>query len=89
MVGLGSLADAAGSPTGHKVLLGNNTLETGLDNSNTTFSGAISGSGNLIKTGAGMFTLAGVNTYTGSTTVSTGILEATTAASLPGYSTPG
>ena len=45
LVALGSLADASGSPTGHQVLLGANTLDTGLDNSSTTFSGTISGNG--------------------------------------------
>ena len=89
LVFLGSLADASGSPAGHQVFLGGNTLETGLDNSNTTFSGAISGSGGLIKTGSGIFTLAGVNTYTGATSVIAGILYPATTASLPGYSTPG
>ena len=44
-VTLGSLADAPGSPTGQQVLLGGNTLQTGLDNSSTTFSGGLTGSG--------------------------------------------
>ena len=82
-VNLGSLADAAGSPTGHQVLLGNNTLLTGLDNSNTTFSGAISGNGGLIKTGSGTFTLAGSNTYGGGTTIAAGELALAGSAALP------
>ena len=90
MVALGSLADTAGSPTGHQVLLGSNTLDVGLDNSSTTFSGVISGSGgSLIKTGSGTFTLAGANVFSGTTTVSGGELLATTTAALPGYNTPG
>ena len=89
LVGLGSLSDASGSPTGHQVLLGGNTLETGFDNSNATFSGTIVGSGGLIKAGAGTFTLAGVNTYSGSTSVTAGVLEATRAMALPGYNVPG
>ena len=74
-VTLGSLADAPGPPTGQQVLLGGNTLETGLDNSNTTFSGTISGSGGLIKQGTGAFTLAGANTYSGSTAIALGTLN--------------
>jgi len=89
LVGLGSLADAPGSPTGHQVLLGGNTLETGIDNSSTTFSGTISGSGGLSKQGTGTFTLAGTNSYSGPTIVRAGALDAATAASLPGYSTTG
>jgi len=89
VVGLASLADAPGSPTGHEVFLGGNTLETGIDNSSTTFSGTIAGSGGLIKQGSGTFTLAGTNTYRGITTVSAGILLATTTASLPAYNTSG
>ncbi|MGA2259487.1 MAG: autotransporter-associated beta strand repeat-containing protein, partial [Thermoguttaceae bacterium] len=89
-VALGSLADAPGSPTGHQVLLGVNTLETGLDNSSTTFSGAISDGGNggsLIKTGTGTFTLAGVNTYTGGTTINSGVLTFLTRVAQPGSGT--
>ena len=75
LVSLGSLADAAGSPTGHQVLLGGNTLETGLDNSSTAFSGTISGSGGLVKSGSGTFTLAGTNTYSGGTSLQAGTLS--------------
>ncbi|MDD2762351.1 MAG: autotransporter-associated beta strand repeat-containing protein [Opitutaceae bacterium] len=46
---------------------------------NTTVSGVIAnggtGAGNLSKTGTGTVTLSGANTYTGTTTVSTGILN--------------
>ena len=45
--------------------------------SNTTFSGVIkntSGTLTLAKAGTGVLTLAGANTYTGNTTVSTGTL---------------
>ncbi len=72
---IGSLADAAGNPTGHQVLLGSGTLTTGNDGTNTTFSGAISGTGALVKVGGGIFTLAGANTYSGATTVSNGTLR--------------
>ena len=83
---LGSLADAPGSPTGHQVLLGSNTLDVGLDNSSTTFSGAISGSGGtLIKDGAGTLTLLGDDTCIGATVVNDGTLVlASSAALAPG-----
>ncbi|MEI6674340.1 MAG: DUF6288 domain-containing protein [Verrucomicrobiota bacterium] len=45
-------------------------------------SGAISGAGNLTKMGSATLTLSGGNTYTGTTTVSTGILACASAASL-------
>ena len=83
LVALGSLVDAAGSPTSHQVLLGDNTLVTGLDSTSTTFSGAISGNGGLIKAGSGTFTLAGSNTYGGGTTIAAGELALAGGAALP------
>lgn len=50
------------------------SLSTGLDNTSTTFSGGLSGSGGLTKLGSGTFTLAGQNTATGATQVNTGRL---------------
>lgn len=56
------------------VTLGSGTLTTG-NRSSTTFSGAISGSGGLVKIGAPYtFTLTGSNSFTGGTTVSAGVL---------------
>ncbi|VVN83865.1 DUF4214 domain-containing protein [Pseudomonas fluorescens] len=63
---IGSLAGAG------TVALGANTLTTGANNTSTTLSGAISGSGALAKTGSGILSLSGFNTYTGATTVSAG-----------------
>ncbi|MEI7851076.1 MAG: autotransporter-associated beta strand repeat-containing protein [Kiritimatiellales bacterium] len=47
-------------------------LAVGNNGSNTTYSGALSGGGRLIKTGAGTLTFTGANTYTNTTTVSFG-----------------
>jgi len=68
---IASLAGAGG------VVLGSGTLTTGGNQSSTTFSGAISGTGGLEKTGTGTFTLSGNNTYTGDTVVDGGVLEVT------------
>lgn len=61
--------------TSQLALSGGATLTTG-DATNHTYNGVISGSGNLIKQGAGSWTLGGTvnNSYTGSTTVNAGTL---------------
>ncbi|AWY00366.1 hypothetical protein A8139_10410 [Marinomonas primoryensis] len=48
------------------------TLTVGGNNTSSTFSGVMSGTGGLTKVGSGAFTLSGANTYTGATTVSAG-----------------
>jgi autotransporter-associated beta strand protein len=78
---IGSLADAGGSGTA-SVLLGSGALTVGGDDSSTTFSGMISGSGSVTKTGTGTLTLDGANSYTGQTTVSGGTLQVGNAAAL-------
>jgi fibronectin-binding autotransporter adhesin len=81
---LNNFSQAIGSLTGAgSVTLGSATLTTGGDNSSTTFSGTLSGTGGLVKAGAGTMTLAGVSTYTGGTTVTGGTLQGT-ATSLQG-----
>lgn len=47
-------------------------LTVGNNGSNTTYSGALSAGGRLIKTGSGTLTFTGANTYTNTTTVSFG-----------------
>jgi autotransporter-associated beta strand protein len=55
--------------------LGGNMLTTGGNNADTTYGGTISGTGgSLTKTGSGMMTLSGANTYSGSTAVNQGTL---------------
>jgi autotransporter-associated beta strand protein len=55
--------------------LGPNQLTVGSNNLSTEVSGVIRGTGgSLVKIGTGIMTLSGINTYTGPTTVSAGVL---------------
>ena len=65
---VGSLAGAG------NVTLGSATLTAGGNNTSTTFSGIIGGSGGLTKVGTGTLILSGANTYTGATNVNAGAL---------------
>ena len=69
---IGSLA--GGGVTGGGVSLGGNNLTVGALNTDTEYSGAISGTGALAKAGGGTLALTGTNTYTGATTVAAGVL---------------
>jgi len=62
---------------GGSVALGANTL-TVTGGEDSTISGAISGDGGLVKTGAGNLTLGGANNFTGGTLVSAGALIGST-----------
>jgi fibronectin-binding autotransporter adhesin len=71
----GSNSYYLGGLEGAKALnLGTNTFRVGANNTNTTFSGAISSTGTsggvLVKEGSGSLRLAGVNTYKGGTILS-------------------
>ncbi len=66
---IGSLAGAGSVP------LGSGTLTVGNDNTSTSFSGAISGTGGLTKIGSGTLTLSGANSYTGATAINAGTLR--------------
>ena len=61
--------------TAGNVVLGDNTLTIGSDNSNSTISGTISGLGGLTKLGTGTLTLTGKNFFSGVTTISGGTLQ--------------
>jgi autotransporter-associated beta strand protein len=62
--------------TGGTIALGANTLTASMT-SGGQYSGAITGSGGLVKTGASFLTLNGSNSYTGGTTISDGTLYVT------------
>ena len=64
-------------------------LTVGNNNANTTYSGMLQGSGSLSKVGNGTLLLSGSNSYTGSTAVNAGTLQAAGTAAVPGYATPG
>src|SRR5262249_6727137 len=66
---IGSLAGAGA------VTLGAATLFTGSDNTSTTFSGTISGSGRLTKIGPGTLTLSGTSSYSGPTMIAGGLIN--------------
>ncbi len=57
------------------VTLGTGTLTAGGDNTSTTFSGVLSGSGGLIKIGTGTLTLDRDNTHTGGVTIDAGTVR--------------
>jgi len=61
-------------PVTAQVLLGGNTLTVNSTYSGT-FDGVISDTGGLVQTGTATLTLAGINTYSGGTTISAGTLE--------------
>ncbi|MEO7101082.1 MAG: autotransporter-associated beta strand repeat-containing protein [Luteolibacter sp.] len=71
-----ALQDSAITPGPIDLAIGNNNLNTG-------YSGNLSGSGSIDKVGSGTLTISGMNTYTGSTTVSSGVLRLNMAPNLP------
>jgi autotransporter-associated beta strand protein len=75
--GTGTLGIAeAGSATFSGNILNNNAATfTAASGGLATFSGAVSGLGSVTKTGTGTVTLSGNNSYSGGTTLSTGVLR--------------
>jgi autotransporter-associated beta strand protein len=59
---------------GGLVALGGKVLTTGANGASTMWAGMLGGDGSLVKTGAGTFTLSGINPMTGLTTVAEGKL---------------
>ena len=80
-IGGTSLAASAGTAGNFTINNGASTVTTGGGVNDGQTSGVISG-GTLTKSGNGTFVLAGVNTYTGLTTVSAGALKIQNAAAL-------
>ena len=79
---LNNFNESVGSIAGSgSIVLGSATLTTN-SSSDTTFSGSISGSGGLTKSGAGNMTLNASNTYTGNTTINAGTVRAAAANAL-------
>lgn len=72
--GNGTTISNLGGIAQSQVVLGTKQL-TVSSSTDTTMAGNISGTGDLIKTGSNTLTLTGDNTYTGTTTISTGTLQ--------------
>ena len=73
---LGNYNQSVGSLSGNgQIVLGSATLAVGNNNSSTTFSGGIQGTGGLTKTGTGTLNIASALGYTGTTTINAGALE--------------
>ena len=74
-VNLNNLNAVIGALTGTRNLaLGSGTVSIGNNNTNTTYSGVLSGTGSLVKIGNGTLTLSGANSYAGTTSVNAGTL---------------
>lgn len=68
---IGSLTGVAGTT----LSLGSKTLTVGGLNLNTGYGGTIGGSGKLVKSGTGILTLSGANTYGGGTRIEAGTIK--------------
>ena len=86
-----------GDATNNGLLTFSNTTNLGAAtrtltvNSAVVLNGVISGGAGagIVKTGPGVLTLGGSNTYTGPTAISNGVLTITSTGALPGYNTSG
>jgi len=66
----------AGTTTGLQGAIANNAVVNFDQAFNGTYAGAMSGTGSLIKSGAGVVLLSGNNSYSGGTTINSGVLAA-------------
>jgi fibronectin-binding autotransporter adhesin len=76
---VGALASTAAGT----VELGSAILDVGGNNASTTFSGSVTGTGGVVKRGAGTLSLTGNNTYTGSTAINSGSVSLGVGETLP------
>ena len=83
---LADLSGGAGVANAFEIAASSRLVVEASDTNHLKLSGAITGGGSLVKTGSARLTLAGNNTYTGSTTISTGTLLATHPAAFGGTS---
>jgi autotransporter-associated beta strand protein len=89
-VNLNNLNATLGALTGSRNLsLGSGAVSIGNNHASTTYSGILSGSGSLVKTGNGTLTLSGANSYSSGTTITSGTLALGASNSLPGSMTIG
>lgn len=73
VLNLATFGDIVGSLAGDgTVTLGSAPLEVGSDNTSTTFSGTMNGTGQFVKNGSGTFTLSGTITAGGNVTINEG-----------------
>jgi len=70
-------AQTVGSVNGVGNITLDDILTTGGANTDDTIGGVISGTGSLTKSGDGILTLSGANTYSGATTINSGTLDIT------------
>ncbi|WP_156345272.1 beta strand repeat-containing protein [Verrucomicrobium spinosum] len=70
---------AGGGSTGGNVSLGTGLAVLTLSDGNTSYGGVISGNGSVVKQGAGVLTLGGASTFTGSFRISAGRVDANVA----------
>jgi autotransporter-associated beta strand protein len=77
LMGSAAFSSSTGSLTGmgEVDLINASLLTVGGGNQDTSYSGVVSGSGALIKAGAGTLTLSGINSYSGGTAINGGILS--------------
>jgi len=76
--GITLTAAGSGGVSGAGDIASSGTLTFNVNNAAAagTYAGVISGTGQLVKGGAGLLTLSGANSYTGNTTISAGTLRA-------------